>query len=373
MLGSACSYKALPPLDDSGTGGIDAAGGPDGPVDSVDSGASADAAVCFGTGIVQLCLQTPPSAPQTIGSFRRVDTDDATMCEPLASSNGNYCVVAATTITVDNQLRGVGRRPLVLVASDRIVIHVGGMIDVGSRRGTAFEQGAGSDFAGCGGGAAPTTDSTTGGGGAGGSFVGGGGAGGGGGTNTLGGTSAPAAGAVTALRGGCAGQAGAGSATASLGHGGGAVFLIAGNAIDSEGSIFATGEGGGGGPMGSATNGGSGGGSGGMIGFEAPLITAAGLVLANGGGGGEGSAPPVTGANGADPSDIAAAIGGRGNVMPGGDGGNGSPSTGGAGSVGQSATNPSSASGGGGGGGAGIIKAPSGANLGTNVSPPPTP
>ena len=113
MISSACSYKPLPQLDDSGTGGIDApgdSGAPDGSADSGDSGASADAAVCFGTGIVQVCLQSPPSAPLTISSFRLVNTDEATMCEPLASSNGNYCVVAATTITVDSQLRATRNR-----------------------------------------------------------------------------------------------------------------------------------------------------------------------------------------------------------------------------------------------------------------------
>jgi hypothetical protein len=179
--------------------------------------------------------------------------------------------------------------------------------------------------------------------------------------------------AVSALRGGCDGQAGNGPGETKgvKGPGGGVVYLIAGKEIDISGAINASGGAGGGGGSG-ACAGGGGGGSGGMIALDAPLITVSGLLLANGGGGGEGSQEGDVSQNGDEPMTITAAWGGRGGSQGGGDGGDGSAGpAAGHGENGSDGTNTSGC-GGGGGGGAGLVKAPASARLGTRVSPAAT-
>src|SRR5689334_22645422 len=134
MLGSACSYKALARLDDSGAGEIDAAvdsgaaEGSDDAGDAADSGVAPAAAVCFGTAIVWVCLQAAPTTALTVSSFALVNADEAAMRAPPASSNGDYCVVAARSITVESLLRAVGKKPLVLVAIVQIVTSGSGVI-----------------------------------------------------------------------------------------------------------------------------------------------------------------------------------------------------------------------------------------------------
>jgi hypothetical protein len=326
-----------------------------------------DAQTCFGTGLVGTCLQTAPTAPLTISISTMINTDSSSMCAPIVSG-GNYCVLAATTISVEAPLRATGSRPLVLVASDSIA--VSNTIDVGSHRGVTSETGAGADPATCAAGTLPGK----GGGGAGGTFAGTGGTGGNAGANA-GGTPALVT-AVTELQGGCAGQDGQGAAAGVKGHGGGAVFLIAGNTIDVRGGINAAGEGGSGGA--NTDSGGGGGGAGGMIGLDAPMITGSGLILANGGGGGGGSSSNNPGGAGSDPSSISAAPGGNGAVANGtpfgGDGGDGSAGLlAGPGVNGANDAIDTTGGGGGGGGGAGLVKAPATANLGTQVSPPASP
>jgi hypothetical protein len=347
--------------DLAGSQSNDCVGGQDAGTD-----APPDAQLCFGTGLVRICLQTPPTAPLTISTSTMIDTDSSSMCAPIASG-GNYCVLAATTISVEALLRATGSRPLVLVASDSIA--VSNTIDVGSHRGASPETGAGADPATCAAGTSPGTS----GGGAGGTFAGIGGTGGSATTGT-GGTPALAP-ALTELQGGCAGQDGQDDQDAAKGvrgHGGGAVFLIAGNTIDVGGGINAAGEGGSGGAR--NDSGGGGGGSGGMIGFDAPTIRGSGLILANGGGGGGGSNSNNSGGAGSDPSGITAAPGGKGVVNIGGDGGAGSAGLpAGPGVNGANDAINDTGGGGGGGGGAGLVKAPATANLGTQVSPPPTP
>jgi hypothetical protein len=345
---------------DSGT--IDAASPPDVAVDaSIDARPPLDATACFGSGLVTVCLATPPTQPLTISARTVIDTDDtsgASQCAVLITGS-DVCVVAATVITINADLHATGTRPLVVLATDSLTVAATGSIDVGSHRAPASglpEIGAGANPSSCGTGTGPGTS----GGGAGGSFTGQGGAGGG--PNL--GIPAAIVGTVTELRGGCAGQDGNGANHGAKGNGGGAVFLIAGNTITIAGTVNAAGEGGAQGANNSS--GGGGGGSGGMIGFDALTISGTGLILANGGAGGEGSGAGQSGRPGADPTTIMAARGGNGGSNNGGDGGDGS--AGAASGPGGAGVNGSTA-GGGGGGGAGLIKAPAQATLGTQVSP----
>lgn len=331
---------------------------------------------CFGDDPFKVCLATAPVSPLTLDS--KINTDTSKLCVTTTSSSAGYCVVAGTTILVTSEgptLRATGSKPLVLIASDSITVQAS--IDVSSHHTSNPagnpEVGAGADFPDC---PTPVALPTNGGGGAGGSFTGYGGLGGASARGgSRGGVAHTPLATVTALRGGCPGQNGDGSA-GDLGkgeHGGGAVLLIAGNAINLMAGINASGEGGSGGFQ--NTSGGGGGGSGGMIVLDAPVVTSSGLLLANGGGGGEGSGETTFGSDGIDPTAVSPAAGGTG-LSTGGDGGNGS-----AGIAGGSAGNGQNGTivvqmgvqllggGGGGGGGAGIIMVPSGVTLGGMVSP----
>jgi hypothetical protein len=352
----------LPPID----AGVDA------PTDAQD--------LCYGTGIVKICLDAAPTEAINIVDAKAIDTGDVNMCSATKSGAAGYCVIVGTTITIDNTVRGVGSKPLVFLASDSITSSATGIVDVGSYRlrlAGAPETGAGADPATCPAGTLPTT---LGGGGAGGSFAGTGGAGAGGDGMNNGGTAGTAIVAFPDLRGGCAGQDGHAATPGDRGlrgHGGGAVYFIAGNKIELAGDVKAGGEAGGGGVANQA--GGGGGGSGGMIGFDAPTITVTGSLIANGGSGAEGcSNGGARGIAGTDATTLAAATFALVNQASnsGGNGGNGSAvAAGGPGLPGLpgdgSGNEPGG--GGGGGGGAGLIKAPATANLGTKVSPARTP
>lgn len=305
-----------------------------------------------------------------------LDTTDSPLCVPVISG-GDYCVVAATEITIFRQFRATGAKPLVFLASGTIT--TGDVIDVGSHRGATPETGAGADPASCAAGTPPEVSGVTAGGGAGGSFAGIGGNGGAGGA-VRGGIPGVATATITDLRGGCAGQDGGAVEDPGLrGHGGGAVYFIAGNSIVLRGAVNAGGEGGGGAGGGPSAGGGGGGGSGGMIGFDAPSITVTSPVIANGGAGGEGVSPFSAGTKahpGQDAVSILAALGGDFGDDSGGRGGNGAAGlAAGPGQEGAAGTAAADgdAGGGGGGGGAGIVKAPASASLGTSVSPPATP
>ncbi|MBC7976035.1 MAG: hypothetical protein H7138_13770, partial [Myxococcales bacterium] len=95
-----------------------------------------DATACFGTGIVRVCLVEPPTQPLTISDATIIDTSNPAMCAALlpGSTGGDYCVVAATTIAINNDLRATGSRPLVLLATDSITSTANNIIDVGSHR-----------------------------------------------------------------------------------------------------------------------------------------------------------------------------------------------------------------------------------------------
>lgn len=329
---------------------------------------------CFGDDPFKLCFASAPTGAIDVSTATTFDTVNGTIsgtpltCATPMSGGTGYCVLAAKTITVSTPFRAVGLRPLVLVASESIIVPTSASIDVGSHRVPVESIGAGADpSTGCNAGTLPTTGNGTGGGGAGGSFIEGGGSAGNGGNGGGGaGQRAPGILTVTAIRGGCPGEDGAGDSKGARGHGGGAVFLFAGHGIAVSGTIRANGEGGAGAT--GMNTGGGGGGSGGMIGFSAPNIMVTGAVLANGGGGGGGAAT-VEGNPGSDAVTTDPAAGGAGGSAIGGDGGAGS-----AGSVSTSGARDQDGNlnMGGGGGGAGLIKGPPVA-LGPNVSRPATP
>lgn len=336
---------------------------------------------CLGAAPFTICLLEPPTKPVLIRVLSTLDTGTSSStgtdltCSQTLRGGVDYCVVAATTITVTATFHATGSRPLVFFASEAITTMA--LVDVGSHRLPVESIGPGADpTTGCVTPTPPSMVNGTGGGGAGGSFTGFGGSGGSGGSTTgaqggKGGIMADFVDAVTVLRGGCKGSDGAGGNKASGGHGGGALYLLAGTSIHTEASINAGGEGGDGG---GTNSGGGGGGTGGMIRLDAPSITVDAALSANGGGGGEGgdNTAPGTGNQGSDANIFAAASGGNGGTV-GGDGGNGFIALPGTPAQGLSGSTTQEGGGGGGGGGAGLILAPAGVDLGPFVSPAPTP
>jgi hypothetical protein len=321
-----------------------------------------------------------------------IDTDNATPSGCVAttgtSANG-YCVVAGTDISVAANVRAIGTKPLVLIATQTLTVSANtGVIDVGSHRNPPAPTNT--EFYGAG--ANPTICQSPngpgpGGGGAGGSFLTLGGTGGAGtGASAVGGTPGPAIplAAQGLVHGGCPGQTSNGTAGIIFGAGGGAVYLIAGKTITIGGTVIAGGAGARSGlPIGaSGGDGAGGGGSGGMIGLDAPTIIVTGLLIANGGGGGSGG-NAIAGHSGDDALTTMAPDGGGSNSSANGSnagaGFGGDGSSGGAGGNG-SAAKPANAQdipgGGGGGGGAGVILVPATASqaLDTNpgISPPVT-
>jgi len=370
----------------------DAGGLPDVPTDtpgdappieaSTDAPPLADAQICFGTGIVKVCLASAPTGDLT-SLAGTIDTTNSPQCAQLASG-GDFCVIAATTITLQTALRAIGTRPLVLLASDSITTNA--PIDVASHRVAGVDEiGAGADPVGlCVAGAAPQTANGSSGGGAGGSFTGAGGNGGAGSDlnfNAKGGAGGVVGGAniiVTQLRGGCPGQQGAAGAAVdagAVGHGGGAIFLLAGSSITVQETINASGEGGGGGVA--NVSGGGGGGAGGLIGFDAPSVIVNGVIIANGGAGGEGSREGTgagsIGGDGGEATTASAATGGQ-DIQFGGNGGSGSggAAAGSGSSGGLGTAGAGRGAGGGGGGGAGYVVAPQSASFPGGASPTPT-
>ena len=334
-----------------------------------------DARVCFGTAPFTICFSSPPAGSIDVSMATTFNTDTGTVtgtqlnCAAPMSGGTGYCVLAADTITINQPLRAIGTKPLVLVAATSISVALAGSIDVGSHRiGAVDSLGAGANPpAGCNTPLPPSSAGGNSGGGGGGSFVGAGGSGANGGAGG-GGGHVPGAPLGTVLRGGCAGQNGAGVLPGKGGAGGGAVFLIAGSGITIGGAIQAGGEGGSGGSNGG--DGGGGGGAGGLIGFDAMTIMVSGTLIANGGGGGGGaSSGGQDGGPGADAASTTPATGGNGGGASGGAGGAGS--AGAAGGSGATAVD-AAGGGGGGGGGAGLIKGPP-ASLGTMLSPMATP
>lgn len=338
---------------------VDAAasdGANDPPVDALaDASPPADASLCFGQGLVMLCLPQAPSAPYAVTVSTTLDTDASAVC---SVSFDEWCVIAATEINIQNAglLVARGSRPLVLVASDSIAVE--GTLDVASTHGDP--PGAGANAAAC---TTPVPPSYYG--GPGGSF---GGLGGGGGDADGDELIPPGPTAVpTTLRGGCPGSSGRGNdgpGTSPGGAGGGAVYLIARTSIEVSGAINASGAGGAGGA--GAPGAGAGGGGGGLIGLDAPSVTITGQVFANGGGGGASNNQDD---GGDSPGALTPAAGGDDNGEGGAaDGGDGSAGTVLAGSDGGAGND----GGGGGGGGAGVIRIYGAMTVAGAASPPPS-
>ncbi len=241
------------------------------------------------------------------------------------------------------RVRVVGSRPLVIIASDRIVID--GLVDAAAR---GAQPGPGGFTPGLGpiqqnGGANGLSWRLHDGGGGGAGHATAGAAGGspqcGNGCSASGGQGGTEYGryddlTVSVLRGGSGGGAGSpgcienGQRTG--GGGGGAVQFHAlySITITKSGRINAGGGGGSGGGMACGINGsaGSGGGSGGIIFLRAPIIEVTGIVAANGGGGGGGGdeSTKATGMNGEDGRlSPAPTLGGEGAAPGGTSGGTG--------------------------------------------------
>jgi len=318
---------------------------------------------CYGAGLALVChdKNTPPTNTYSPSQSPINTSNDNNCTQVLTQPNGpELCVVLAQIVSISNDTRYSGGRPIVLVGTDRVEIN--GEIDV--------SQGAGANTGACSGGAAGVNDTGAGavagaGGGGGGGF-GDDGADGGDGNGGNGGNGSNKVDA-TYVRGGCPGFKGGNSSSGTggaRGEGGGGIYLISGVIIEMSGSINASGGGGRGGPN---KGGGGGGGAGGLIGFDAPDVRVSGYVFANGGGGGEGGGGGSGGMDGQDPpfwNQIP--DGGSGNSA-GGNGGNGAY-TSVAAVVGSNGTN----GGGGGGGGPGRIVVYATTNqLGTAISPAP--
>ncbi len=318
-----------------------------------------DARACFGaaTGLGPFCFASVPSGNVMLSSLTiATDTCMGGHLMPTGAMGSN-CVISGTTITVTGVVRAIGAYPLVLVATDSIVVT--GSLDVSSHRGN---PGAASGICSSGTGVSSSNGA---GGGAGGSFAGAGGKGGSG-KGGNGGVALAAFARPTTIRPGCdGGAAGAGSKPAAIGGpGGGAVYLAAGSSIEVSGTIAA---GGAGGDRGDPTSGGGGGGgSGGLIGLDAPMIAVLtnGVVAANGGGGGGGTYSETSDAAGNDANGAAPAAGGVGISNMGGAGSGNGTTTGSDGSSGLG-----SVGGAGGGGAAGYILAVGMTSLAGTISP----
>ena len=289
-----------------------------------------------------------------VGYTAAATIDTANDCgEKLQLGNGDMaCLIASTSMVLENTIRILGPYPLVLYSREPLVLPPTAVLDL--------KIGGAGVGVGCQLSPNGTAVVTSNGGGAGGTLAGAGGDGG----AAAGGVAAaaPAAQIVNTLRGGCSGgrgSVGAGAAGGAGGLGGGALQLISPQQVQILGHIDAWG-GGGAGASGtvSSSAGGGGGGSGGLVAIDAPMVTfgAQSMVRAHGGGGGggvQGSATSTSGGPGSRIDGMSATKG----VAVGtgcGDGGFGCSDNVLAGTSGNSATS-ASAGAGGGAGGAGAI------------------
>src|SRR5262249_48833285 len=137
-----------------------------------------DGQVCFGTGLVKLCLDSPPSKTVSYSGASAIDTGNANNCTKTFANPGGpeLCVIAGTTVTVNGTLTATGSRALVLISAD--TLSVPGTLDVSSAINTNARRAAGANNGACGNAGNGDSDSGGAGGGAGGSFATRGGTGG---------------------------------------------------------------------------------------------------------------------------------------------------------------------------------------------------
>jgi hypothetical protein len=361
-------------------------GPPDASIDASDPGGGPDASVCFGSGLVKVCLASAPSGPVTIDQSEPLDTSVDRNCPQIVAGGANavsdMCVFAGTTVTVGNVV-AIGSRPLVVIATG--TLSVVGTLDVSSKTGNP-RLGAGANPGTCITATGAGDDTGGGGGGAGGSFGTKGGAGGSGDLNNngppagtaKGGTAGLAQPSPARLRGGCPGGTGGTGESpqrAAGGDGGGAIYLIAGTSITIDGNVYASGGGGDADSNASGiAQGGGGGGSGGLIGFDAPSIRVTGRVVANGGAGGGGGGTTAGGGRGGEGTTMswsARATGGTAGPIATANDGSGAAGT----AVNQTGNVDGSdgdGGGGGGGGGLGVILISGALSGGMTMSPTPT-
>lgn len=346
---SACGF--------SGSSGEGTADGPLG-----DGSSGSDGPASCAPGFVDLCGEPAGSDSLIITSGTTINTGQDVRCRVKNQAGGPpICALFFKRLEIQAGavLRFVGPRPVAVSASEEIVIT--GVLDVSSRRNDGpSDQAAGNQTA-CTFARAAEEDVGGAAGGAGGTFATKGGDGGDGDRDNNGADDDTALGgrpgeilALGALRGGCAGQAGAYNSMATRGlpgRGGGAVYLTAPK-IAITGAVKAAGAGGsGGGTDAAGGGGGGGGGSGGLIVIESPLVDVSGATLfATGGGGGQGGDANSNGEDAADADSTTVAAPGGDAGGNGGNGGNGALT--GDGEAGDS----DNSGGGGGGGGVGYIR-----------------
>lgn len=321
---------------------------PDAPTDM-----PVDGRTCYGTGLLQLCLEQPLPATITLAGI--VDTTNDTGCLVVVQPDGpELCVLAAQSFHIVDAVAVRGVRPLVLVAD--LGIRIENEIEVASTNG---KRGPGAQLS-CGNGGAGDGGTSGAGGGAGGSFQFRGGPGATGQTGDALGFAALLPQPIVDVRGGCPGFRGGGvngGSRAGGGDGGGVLYAIANGPIDvtAAGSIDASGTGGDGGAIGGG--GGGGGGSGGFIALDGTMVTIEGPVFARGGGGGGGGGSTTEGLRGATPmAPEGQTAGGAAGLTGGGGGADGCGGNPVGTDGGFPAVNPAAAGGGGGGGSCGFIR-----------------
>ena len=338
--------------------------GPSGPGDTeppCDPVTLAFGEVCAGEELARTSVEETAVIDTATGESTGVDLP----CVFATLGGREVCAAHLAELDIGADLRVIGDRPLVLIATGELRVRTEGAILSGSGDfGGVDAPGPGADpddcagaGAGAPGGVHPDSKMTYGGGGGGG-FGSRGGDGGTGRSNQA--ASGPGGSMIATpmvLRGGCPGGDGGDALESGAGgSGGGALYLTSLSSqvrIDQGGRVDAAGGGGAGGgfAVGTSEGGGGGGGSGGMIVIEGSL-SLAGTITAAGGGGGEGGEGDSDGELGNSGSsgrtDGAPAPGGEG--AQGADGGDGATRTIEAGS---GAANDDG--GGGGGGGVGVI------------------
>jgi hypothetical protein len=263
-------------------------------------------------------------------------------------------VIQASSFMIDANVRIVGDKPLIFVATNDITVT--GTLDASADLLTAGAGGGQqTQGMGAGGMGMPGNNLADAGGGGGGYGTPGGK--GGDVDQRAGGLAGVAYGDATKLLGGSGGGRGAGPGTclSSGGAGGGALQITAGGTLTLGGAINVGGGGGVGGPACTGDGGAAGGGgSGGMIYLQARAFAGTGMLGANGGGGGGAASPmgSIAGLPGENATLTAGGAGGPGSAGGGGGGAGADTTTNGIDGTGNTTTDQN---GGGGGGAAGRI------------------